>query len=159
MTAQLLEELAADDERPWAEYRDGKTINAHGVGRLLRGYHVKPTLLRFGGRDTAPARGYRRADFESTWERYLPTPVQAPQSVTPLHDEPSEHEPARSANPTGNGVTVQSVRTDGQQSDLPGVAESIFAPLGGTWANGHDEPPLPPEPMPSPDDPATEYAA
>jgi hypothetical protein len=68
MTAQLLEDLAADGERPWGEWRDGKPITAHGLGRLLRGYHVNPELLRLGGREAPRGSGYRRATFEPIWE-------------------------------------------------------------------------------------------
>ena len=138
MTAQLLEDLAVDAERPWGEWRDGKPITAHGLGRLLRGYHVKPERMRPGGRDTVQARGYRRAAFEPIWERYVPVPVQGPQSVTPSHEEPSERDTPRPEDAAGDGVTVRPPHGRGMARDLRDDAESIFAPLGGTWAHGRE---------------------
>lgn len=153
MTAQLLEDLEADDERPWRDFRDGKPITAHGLGRLLRGYHVKPALMRFGAEHSTPARGYRRADFEPVWERYVPTPVQGPQTVAALREEPSEHDSPRSDSPTGNDVTVQTPLTGGQEGDLRAEADGTFAELSATWSNGADGPPLP-DWQPGPDDDA-----
>ena len=69
MTAQLIEELTGDDERPWAEWRDGKPMSAHGLGRMLRAYRIKPDQMKLAG---VKVRGYRREDFEAAWDRYLP---------------------------------------------------------------------------------------
>jgi hypothetical protein len=161
MTAQLLEELARDDERPWGEWRDGKPITAHGLGRLLRGYKVRPERMRPGGRDTAQGRGYRRADFEPVWERYVPGPAHEPQSVTPSHGEPSHHDSSRSKTVAGDGVTVGPSCGRAGEGDLSALAERIFAPLGGRWTSGQawdDGTPLP-EHRPGPDDVDAGYAA
>jgi hypothetical protein len=150
---QLLESLAADDERPWADWKDGKPITAHGLGRLLRGYHVKSGRMRPGGRDTAQGRGYRRADFESAWERHVPVPPQEGQSVTPSHGGASEHDSPRSEGPAGDGVTLEPPFGRSGAGDVTAAAEGIFGP----WINGHTEPPLP-EDRPGPDDDAWERA-
>ncbi len=73
MTAQLLEDLAADDERPWREWRDGKALTSHGLGRLLRGYQSSPPCSVLVAEGTR-GRGYHRAAFEGAWARYLPSP-------------------------------------------------------------------------------------
>ena len=69
-TKTLIDELLGDEERPWRDMgRSGKALNAHGLGRLLHPYQIRPTLMKFEG---VPGRGYRRTDFESAWDRYLP---------------------------------------------------------------------------------------
>ena len=88
MTAQLLEDLAGDDERPWRDWRDGKPMSAHGLGRLLRGYQIKPDQLKFVGVQGPRLSASRlRARLGA-----LPTPpVQTPQSVTPLPPSTTPH--------------------------------------------------------------------
>jgi Protein of unknown function (DUF3631) len=63
----LAADLAALDDAPWAEWY-GKPISPTGVARLLSG-HVRPRVLRDGD---DVYKGYRRTDFEDSWQRYLP---------------------------------------------------------------------------------------
>src|SRR5262249_55551716 len=64
----IIERLTADPEKPWAEWSRGKPISEKGVAGLLHEY-------RIGSRTVGPrgstAKGYRKADFEDAWERYL----------------------------------------------------------------------------------------
>jgi hypothetical protein len=62
---------------------------------------------------------------------------------------------------TTRGVTVSHsdpLSTGREPGDLLASAETIFGPLSGTWANGHDSPPLP-DYRPGPDDRADEATA
>lgn len=69
-TATLLARLADMEERPWAEYRHGKPLNAHALSRLLRPYQILPAgKVRQGPRTL---RGYRRQAFMDAWDRYTP---------------------------------------------------------------------------------------
>ena len=66
---KLLDHLHADPEKPWVEYgRAGKPITAEGVAKLLREYNIVSKAV---GPKEARAKGYRRADFEDAWARYL----------------------------------------------------------------------------------------
>ncbi len=66
---QLIKDLTADPERPWAEWGHGKPITQKGVGGLLHDFQIKSREV--GPRDHR-AKGYRRADFTDAWGRYLP---------------------------------------------------------------------------------------
>jgi len=65
----VIEELTADAEKRWAEWSRGKPITEKGVATLLHEYHI---VSRTVGPKDARAKGYRKADFEDAWERYLP---------------------------------------------------------------------------------------
>ena len=78
-TVAILDRLHKVDESPWADIK-GKPLSDLGLAARLRGYGIKPQLMRFDGLAT-PARGYRKKDFADAWVRYLPPPPQEP--VTP----------------------------------------------------------------------------
>ena len=85
-TVAILDRLHKADESPWADIR-GKPLSDLGLAARLRGYGIKPQLMRFEGL-TNPARAYRTKDFADAWARYLPPPPQEPVTpatpVTPL---------------------------------------------------------------------------
>lgn len=72
-TADLLEALLSDDEKPWATYNRGKPITPRQVSHRLSGYGVKSREIRIG---YVHKKGYIRDDFEESFTRYLnfPTP-------------------------------------------------------------------------------------
>jgi hypothetical protein len=92
-TEEILEELVSIEDRPWAAWwaddlSHGRLrVAAAGLSRALKDYRkpdgkrLKPSAIKFG-KETF--RGFRRADFEIEWERYLP---HAPR---PLIDETDE---------------------------------------------------------------------
>ena len=67
-TVAILDRLAKLDESPWADIK-GKPLTDLGLARRLRGYGIRPKVIRVGG---ATPRGYRREDFVDAWSRYLP---------------------------------------------------------------------------------------
>jgi hypothetical protein len=71
-TATLLAKLAEMGERPWAEYRHGKPLNAHTLSRLLRGFEIFPAGKVRQGSKTV--RAYRRNAFADAWSRYVSLP-------------------------------------------------------------------------------------
>jgi Protein of unknown function (DUF3631) len=73
-TAALLDYLRGLDERPWAGWNDGAGIKARDVAKLLKPFEIRPTTVRLG--DGTTPRGYRRADCDDAFARYLP-PVTA----------------------------------------------------------------------------------
>lgn len=64
---ELLAELTADDEGPWAEWRRGDPITPRGIAKLLKEFGIRPT------RDRA-MRFYRIADLREACDRYLEVP-------------------------------------------------------------------------------------
>jgi hypothetical protein len=65
MTASMLEGLRGLEESPWADYQ----ISARKLAKWLRPFGVTSLSVRDS---SVTAKGYRRADFEGPWNRYLP---------------------------------------------------------------------------------------
>src|SRR5262249_21397490 len=53
-------------ESPWNEINKGKPLTDRGLAVRLRGYGIKPKLVRIG---STVARGYRQEDFTEAWRR------------------------------------------------------------------------------------------
>src|SRR5262249_16462561 len=69
-SAVLVEELAAIEGRPWAEWgRQRKPISPNQLANLLRRFEISPSKIRFGDK---ALQGYNRSDFKEAFERYLP---------------------------------------------------------------------------------------
>lgn len=71
-SAYIVEHLGKMEERPWAEWRNGKPITAPQLARALAPFGIRPGTIRTG-LDTA--RGYHKDAFEEAWARYLPSPT------------------------------------------------------------------------------------
>jgi len=97
-TSELLERLLLLEDRPWAELRNGRPLNAHGLSRLLRPFGVQPVNLR---RDGVVRKGYRLGDLQPIWQRYLPPPKQC---ATPL--QPNIHVDLRDLQTATKGQDV-----------------------------------------------------
>ncbi len=68
-SADLLEALVALEERPWAEWRQGRPLTANGLAKLLRAFGIKACDVRIG---VTVKKGYRREKLEDAFSRYLP---------------------------------------------------------------------------------------
>jgi Protein of unknown function (DUF3631) len=101
----LVEALAAMADRPWCECNHGKPITQNWLARRLKGFSTRPALI-------GPKRvsGYRKADFEDAFARYLPEggfkPLNfsRPNEINDLRKNQTSHlktgrEVANSANP------------------------------------------------------------
>jgi hypothetical protein len=86
-TAALIASLTSLEEAPWGDLR-GKPLDARFLARLLRPYGVKPTSLRPRGSE-GTVKGYKLADLEDPWGRYLPTPS-GPTPEQPEHGNKAE---------------------------------------------------------------------
>ena len=64
----LVEKLAAMEDRPWADWRQGKPITPRAVADRLKTFGIVPVA-----NTTGTARGYYRDRFEDAWSRYPPT--------------------------------------------------------------------------------------
>jgi Protein of unknown function (DUF3631)/RepB DNA-primase N-terminal domain len=68
-TKVLIAALCADPERRWAAYAKGEQITDRQLAKLLRPFGIVSVTVH---PPNAPdAKGYRRADFEEAWGRYL----------------------------------------------------------------------------------------
>ena len=67
------------EDRPWPEYRKGKSITKTGIARLLKPFGITPKTIRNG---TRTAKGYMKEWFEDTFSRYIPD--KGVQSVTAI---------------------------------------------------------------------------
>jgi hypothetical protein len=69
-SADLVAALVAEVERPWAEYNRGKPISQRQLAKLLGAFGIISNTVHPLG--LPQGKGYRRADFEETWEAYCP---------------------------------------------------------------------------------------
>jgi putative DNA primase/helicase len=65
----MVENLIADPEQPWGEYRHGRPITQKQLGSLLSGYGVSSGTVHPPG--LSDAKGYKRTQFTDLFERYL----------------------------------------------------------------------------------------
>jgi hypothetical protein len=69
-TSALLAKLHANEEAPWGDWY-GHPLTARELANRLRPHGITSTQVRKGD---VNRHGYRRADFEDAWARYLPPP-------------------------------------------------------------------------------------
>jgi hypothetical protein len=98
-SADLVEQLAAIEGRPWAEWRHGKALTQNALAKLLKEFKITPGTIRVPERNTL--KGYLRSDFEDLFERYGLS-----QTVTP--SQPSK---------ISNLAEIQSVTSVGDVTD------------------------------------------
>jgi Protein of unknown function (DUF3631) len=118
-SSDLIVTLCADEEAPWATHKNGG-LNPMGLATLLRPYGIKPELIRQG---ETVARGYRRADFEDVWPRYLPSDRSSRKPVTSeAAKDPLRHSHAGMRHVTGvaavtgsEGGTEHGDKADGDE--------------------------------------------
>jgi hypothetical protein len=82
-STQLLDYLLELEERPWAEWYRGKPMTTNNLAWQLKKHGIRPSAMRIGGE---VAKGYKRCDFEESWERYCShdcTPLQAVTRLQP----------------------------------------------------------------------------
>ena len=67
-SADLVAKLAADQERPWADWKNGRPLTQKQLAGLLKPFHIVSATVHPPG--LPDGKGYRRADFEAAWEAY-----------------------------------------------------------------------------------------
>jgi hypothetical protein len=101
-SAELADVLGAMENRPWAEWRNGKPITPAALARLLGPFGITPGTKRDGD---STFKGYLLADFAGVFEIYLPN-----ETVTPSQLNNDGH------CDTSQSVTLQSDVTDSKAS-------------------------------------------
>jgi putative DNA primase/helicase len=105
-SAVAVTDLATMEERPWPEWHHGKPLTVRQLARLLRPFGIRPHLERRG---SDVFRGYREADFQDAFGRYLGNGGSP--TVTPL-------QPATGAKKREEGsVTPKKPVTDGNPQE------------------------------------------
>ena len=69
---QAVQELLADPNSPWQEYRGRGPITKNQVAALLRDYDIRPVVLHPTKRADFSRHGYRAAHFNDAFARFLP---------------------------------------------------------------------------------------
>jgi Protein of unknown function (DUF3631)/Domain of unknown function (DUF3854) len=76
-TAELVQKLVEVETSPWAEWNRGKPMTPVSLSRLLKPFRIFPKTIRFANER---AKGYERASFADSWDRYLPKAPSPPTS-------------------------------------------------------------------------------
>jgi putative DNA primase/helicase len=111
-SADLVAALAADPERPWAEWTRGRPLTQRQLARLLKPFCIISQTVHIPG--FKDAKGYRRAVFEEAWSAYLP-------GQNPPSREFCPSDPSKRPNPDGMGTScnfrsVQAAAPDGSKN-------------------------------------------
>jgi putative DNA primase/helicase len=84
-TAELIEALCNDDEKPWKTYSKGFPITPRQLANRLKAYGIHSKTIRIGN-DTA--KGYEKDQLTEAFSRYIPPPPSA--SVTASQPAPAK---------------------------------------------------------------------
>ena len=75
---QVVQELLADPNSPWHEYRGRGPITKNQVAASLRDYDIRPVVVHPTKRADFSRHGYRAAQFEDAFARFLPARAEHP---------------------------------------------------------------------------------
>ena len=118
-TAQLIEALCAEDERPWATYNRGKPITPRQVSKRLGEYGISSTTIRVG---LETPKGFRRDMFDEVFSRYL-VALPLPYATTPQASSSAGLDVADHSPRCGNG-TPSETRKPLRHKACGGVADA-----------------------------------
>jgi Protein of unknown function (DUF3631) len=119
-TRELIDALAAIEERPWSEWCRGRPITPAALAKLLAPFGVVPVNLKMPGEKVL--KGYRREHFEDEFARYLPPPA-----ATPLLDPSDGH----------NSHVAQPLPGDGGSGCATSENPNNHAPSSGVAASAN----------------------
>ena len=72
LSEQVVQELLADPNSQWHEYRGRGPITKNQVAALLKDFEVRPVVVHPTKRADVSRHGYRAAQFEDAFARFLP---------------------------------------------------------------------------------------
>ncbi|WP_131778379.1 DUF3631 domain-containing protein [Legionella bozemanae] len=67
-SSDLIKELCADEEQPWATYNRGQPITPRQIANLLKGYGIKSKSIRI---NCGTPKGFEKSKFIEAFDRYL----------------------------------------------------------------------------------------
>ena len=100
-SVDLIKELCADDEKPWATYNKGFQIKPRQIAARLKEYSIHSKTVRIGLGETP--KGYDANQFREAFSRYIP--------ATPLVSATTPQVPI------GAGLRVSDTEINPQQAD------------------------------------------
>jgi putative DNA primase/helicase len=129
-TKAVIEALTAMEDRPWGEWREGKSITPRGLAKLLKGFRIEPTDVRLGER---VLKGYTKEAFEDAWLQYpAANPRQARQGAPDAADAPvSEPQHAGDVADARDGSDPRQSGVVADVADAAGREAAIFDALEG----------------------------
>jgi putative DNA primase/helicase len=101
-TAELLQALCSDEEKPWKTYYKGFPITPRQLANKLKPYDIYSKTIRLDGDTTA--KGYEEDQFTEAFSRYIPSPLSA--SVTASQPAPAKDLRAFQSVTQADDVTV-----------------------------------------------------
>lgn len=117
-TQDLLDDLCGREDRPWGEWKAGKSLSAGQLARLLKPFGVRPGPLRDGART---GKGYALRDFADAFARYLPP-------SDPSHPTQSNAGAGLPASPSRHSLNGVTGRESGPNPYGAGVVTGVTAP-------------------------------
>ncbi len=132
-TADLIQELCNDDEKPWATYNRGKPLSPRQLGKKLNGYGIQSKNLKLGY--DSVKKGFERSQFAEAFARYTPTPSDSiryplPDALKPRQDAISGGSVINHASATEkiNRYPLPEKVADNQKVALPENASATVKP-------------------------------
>ncbi len=77
-SSELAATLGSMEDRPWPEWKAGRSITVRQIARLLEPFGIKPGVIRTA---TGTPRGYLADQFADAFNRYLPSQSATPQQA------------------------------------------------------------------------------
>ena len=69
---QVVQQLLADPDSQWNEYRGRGPVTKNQVAALLKDFEIRPVVVHPTKRADVSRHGYRAAQFEDAFARFLP---------------------------------------------------------------------------------------
>jgi putative DNA primase/helicase len=121
-SSEMVRLLSKLDDRPWAEWRHGKSITTVQLARVLRPFGIRSRNVRISG---VTVKGYLQADFHDAFERYLSSTDYG--SATPLQATKNLNNPLAIVATTSSHVAGPVATNGGGDAGVAGVAATACA--------------------------------
>jgi hypothetical protein len=119
-SAAIVASLLRREDRPWAEWKQGRPLSKISLARLLRPFGVKPSIRRSGGQTV---RGYALADLLDSFDRYVPFDSKQSKQARDVDEiEPSS---------TRNGGPPVASGSDGEKGGETNQVSTVSTPEPG----------------------------
>jgi putative DNA primase/helicase len=118
-SGDLVAKLAADAEKPWAEYSHGRPLTQRQLAKMLGQFGILSESVHQPG--VVHGKGYKRAHLEPQWEAYCPAEL----GQNGLSQLPSTFQAGERANVDGMGTT--SAFSSGRKEVSPGSKNANLA--------------------------------
>lgn len=134
-TADLIQELCSDDEKPWATYNRGKPLAPRQLSKKLSGYGIQSKNLKLGYKSVK--KGFERSQFDEAFARYTPTPSDSTRYPLPDADKPHQKAISGGSGEKSASATLENIRyplpekvADKQKVALPENTPATVKPSG-----------------------------